>query len=204
MSEILAACIGLAGVIVGVLLTWMLGFASEIQKAKLQREHTKFTTFYSKQFEVLNEADILIGSSVRSAKELDRLIRYPFDNRPDRRVFNDNEDLLNEDIHIEYMKKYKEKSRKVVKALKENSNALRSLIEGHPRYLNIRLSSIAHQICTKSDEILDRDNDYLASPVPDQYDGHNRFDLERTLTENIKAMEETREEFNKESKVGFL
>lgn len=53
METITAAVIALLGVIIGALLSWLLGYFLEIHKAKIQKDHTRFSHYHEKQVAVL-------------------------------------------------------------------------------------------------------------------------------------------------------
>ncbi|MHC2993523.1 hypothetical protein OB13_18800, partial [Pontibacter sp. HJ8] len=74
MDGALTVVIGIGGAIIGSFLTWAFNYLSELQKAILQREHTKFSTFHAKQIDVLAEIYKQLSQVVLTIEEMIKLV----------------------------------------------------------------------------------------------------------------------------------
>lgn len=166
----------------------------ESERLKFQQKHLKFTTFYNKQFEVLNEADKLIGASVRNAKELEKILKFPFNNNQDFDQYEQDQDQQWMKDY-EYMERFQQRSIGIESTLRINTHALLSLIEDNPRFIDKDLVRIGTTINIKLEEILDKDYRYTTPDIDDHPCIHKES-LEKTLKENIAEIEKFQKEFN--------
>jgi hypothetical protein len=168
----------------------------ELLKVELQKDQIKFTTFYNKQFNVLNEAGKLIGASLLNLKELYKIINYPFDDQFDELEYDNNRmNFSGLEDHQDFSNRYKKRSRSIIDNLKINSDLLISLVNENPRFINQNLRQIAINIHMKLEEVLESDKNFFlydlgSSPMIFSYQ------LQNIIRDNIQLVQKAQEEFS--------
>lgn len=180
------------------LVKWLANiYIPESVKTTFQRKHFRFTTFHSKQVEVLAEAYKLMSACLRLTKYLNEKIKYPFQDVDQAYSYKQVEGQVKEfERENDYRNYYRSCTREEAKTLVKASNEFKFFTEDNEVYLNDNIAEIGTRIYGELSEIIKKDQEY----VEDDSDNTHSEILQNSFDKSIKTIEQAKTDFKSRAK----